>query len=160
MNWTSWCVLFMHVYFCPEQQQTLSYQKDVEISWPFASVSNLYQSCKNLPGLLYACWKWLTVDFEKVWEQCYMWYLAANSSATHSLSSLIPMHTMPSFLSLIIQQATESEVAAWEKATQSTLWKLSKKSCTHRRSTRYEWETLSAQPSASSKQLTTPTVRQ
>ena len=58
-----------------------------------------HQSCKNFPGLLCAV-NDQTVGFEKVWEQCYMWYPAANSSAKHSLSSLISMHAPPSCLSL------------------------------------------------------------
>ena len=124
----------MHVLFCLQQQQHILVTKKTSRSLdPFASVSNSYQSCKNFPGLLCAVNDRM-INFEKVWEQYYTWYLAANSSSKHSLSTF---PWIPHPLSLTIQQATESEVAAWERGyTVYSLDTLSKKSCIHTQSTR------------------------
>ena len=64
----------MHMFFCPEQQQqqqTLVAKKTSRSLDHFGSVSNSYQSLTNFPGLLHAA-NDQTVDFERVWEHCYM----------------------------------------------------------------------------------------
>ena len=116
----------MDVFFCPEWQQQQHQTLVTKMTSRSITLWLHQQFISNLPGFLCTV-NDQTVEFENVWEQ---WYPAANSSATHIFSSLIPMHALPSFLLLTIQQATETHVAAWERNpiptsiyTTVTLWR-------------------------------------
>ena len=131
----------MHAFFCPEQQQqqqqTLTTRKTLTSLDPFASVTNSYQSCENLPGLLRAANN-QNIDLEKVWEQCYMWYPAANLQL-HTVSvASFPCTPHPAFCPL--PPYSKQQKARWgpeKEATQSTFWLLSpRKSCIPTWSTR------------------------
>ena len=102
--WTTLIVMCftMHIFFCPEQQ-TLVTKKT------------------SRPSL---CYKWSNSLLEKVWEQCYMWYPAANSSAKHRLSIAPFPDGPPSFHHLSFSKQQKARRQPEKESTQSTLWVL------------------------------------